>query len=377
MDKYFTVKCNNIKDDLARSCGEFMPGGHIGVCCLSKDRKYAESVMSGISEFEYKITFFEYPDGIEADVENSLDLVNAADDIRLLVGIGDKTIASLAALSTLSRDWTYMLVADSPDLYGVAYQIEYGEYLGRVAAPMKVLIDLKSVEDSGEYSSAVGSILAHRVALIEKKYANRLCRRFDEKKLESEQNLLDKVIADGDMSDRRRIADGILEYADLEKDPYLSSVDVMNSLLKEVCMPQNEGDCRLISAIIMLKYFKTVMSVDNYLLSIPTEVSAKCRRLSKISGRDISEIIRNVECRKYERKLIYIHTEYREDVLAEINSLENKLPKIIKSAKRFMEDVGYHLGDDFDSGAMVEIARNISPLTDEYSIAAMADILGI
>jgi len=58
-------------------------------------------------------------------------------------------------------------------------------------------------------------------------------------------------------------------------------------------------------------------------------------------------------------------------------AVEDKLGKIIKSAKRYMSDVGYHLGDDYDSNIIIELIYNLSPLTDECSLVAMADYLGI
>ncbi|MDE5548825.1 MAG: hypothetical protein K2J13_01085, partial [Clostridia bacterium] len=150
---------------------------------------------------------------------------------------------------------------------------------------------------------------------------------------------------------------------------------IMTRLLGELALTSNVGDCRLLSAITLLKYYKTVLSVEDYYLTIPLDISPKCRRLSKLMGVGISDIISKVQGRNYEPKRLYIHSEYREDLLAEVLSLEEKSKKIIKSAKRFMADVGYHLGDDFDSNYLIEIIYNMSPLVDECSIITMADIL--
>ncbi len=117
------------------------------------------------------------------------------------------------------------------------------------------------------------------------------------------------------------------------------------------------------------------MSVEDFHLTIPIDISLKCRRLSKLLGVDISEIIGGVKDRKYQGKWLYIHSEYREDLLAEVLSLEEKSKNIIKSAKRFMPDVGYHLGEDFDSNYLIELIYNLSPITDDCSLVTMADIL--
>ena len=82
MEKYLTQASDNIKESVAEACSAVMPGGHVGVCCQSKDRDYAQNVVEGISTFEYKITFIEYPDGAEANDDTSLDIVGADDDIR-------------------------------------------------------------------------------------------------------------------------------------------------------------------------------------------------------------------------------------------------------------------------------------------------------
>lgn len=202
-----------------------------------------------------------------------------------------------------------------------------------------------------------------------------MSRRFDENLLLEEENILDAIIGDGVMNDRKKLFDGIMRYAATDIQQFKSSHFVMTKLLKELSLSSSIGDCRLLSAITLLKYFKTVLSVEDFHLTIPIDISSKCRRLSKLLGVDISEIIGGVKDRKYQGKWLYIHSEYREDLLGEVLSLEEKSKNIIKSAKRFMPDVGYHLGEDFDSNYLIELIYNLSPLTDDCSLVTMADIL--
>ena len=373
MEKYFTQTSDDICESVAKECTAVMPGGHVGVCCQSKDREYAERVVSGISEFEYKITFIEYPDGVEANIETALDIVNAYDDIRFFIGVGDSVIASMIATASLSRYIQYILISTSPDINGVGYDIICEN--NQATSPMRVYVDKNTLESPYPYADLVSSIFAHRVELIEKKYIHYLSRRFDDKKLLDEEKLLDSIIADGDMSDRERIFDGIMRYSLLEREKFSSATSLMTRLLSEACLTTNIGDCRLLSAIALVKYFKAVFSADDYYLSIPLDISPKCRRLSKIMGVDVSDIIAKTQNRKYEGKWLYIHGEYREDLLEEVTALEEKSKKIIKSAKRFMADVGYHLGEDFDSNTIIEIIYNLSPIVDDCSIVSMADVL--
>ncbi|MDE6758050.1 MAG: hypothetical protein K2J89_02070 [Clostridia bacterium] len=374
MEKFLIQTSDNIKESVVKECSAVMPGGHIGVCCINQDRQYAQSVVEDVSRFEYKITFIEYPDGVEADAETALDIVNSDDDIRFFIGVGDKVVASLLALASKSRNMQYMFVANSPDLNGVGYDIVCDED-ACATSPNCVYVDAGALDCPYAYADLVGSIFSHRVELIEKKYIHYLSRRFDEKKLAEEERLLDSIIANGDMSDRKRLFDGIMEYASLDREKFLSANSLMTKLLGELCLTSNAGDCRLLSAIALVKYYKAIFSVEDYYLSIPIDISPKCRRLSKLTGVDVSDIIAKVQNRKYAREWLYIHSEYREDLLAEVLSLEEKIKKIIKSAKRFMSDVGYHLGDDFDSNYMIEIIYNLSPLVDDCSPIAMADIL--
>ena len=374
MEKFLTQTSDNIKESVANECSAVMPGGHIGVCCLSEDRQYAQSVVEDISRFEYKITFIEYPDEVEADAETALDIVNSDDDIRFFIGIGNKAVASMLAIASKSRNMQYMLVANSPDINGVGYDIVCDED-DLATSPNCVYVDTSALERPYAYANLVSSIFSHRVELIEKKYVHYLSRRFDEKKLAEEERVLDKIIADGDMSDRKRLFDGIMEYASLDREKFNSANSLTARLLGELCLTSNVGDCRLLSAIALIKYYKAIFSVEDYYLSIPIDISPKCRRLSKLMGVDVSDIIAKVQNRKYAREWLYIHSEYREDMLAEVRSLEEKTKKIIKSAKRFMADVGYHLGDDFDSNYLIEIIYNLSPIVDDCSPIAMADIL--
>lgn len=374
MEKYLTLTSDNIQESVAKECSAVMPGGHVGFCCQSKDRAYAESVADGISRFEYKVTFIEYPDGVEVSPDTVLDVVHSEDDIRFFVGVGDRVIASMLAEATKSRDMEYVLVSTSPDVNGVGYDIDCKDE-DKATSPRCVFVDRNILDCPYPYADVVSSIFSHRVELIEKKYIHYLSRRFDEKKLAEEEKLLDSIIADGNMSDRKRIFEGIVQYSSLDREKFNSSNAIMTNLLGELALTASVGDCRLLSAITLLKYYKTILSVEDYYLTIPLDISPKCRRLSKLMNVGISDIISKVQDRKYEPKWLYIHSEYREDLLAEVLALEEKSKKIIKSAKRFMADVGYHLGDDFDSNYLIEILYNMSPLTDECSLVAMADIL--
>ncbi|MDE6189473.1 MAG: hypothetical protein K2G37_04230, partial [Clostridia bacterium] len=372
MEKYLTKPCDNIEECVASECLAVMPSGRVGVCCLSKDRKYAESVVSGISQFEYKFTFIEYPDEVEPSRETALDVVNSDDDIRFFVAVGDCKIASIMALASLSREIVYVIAVNTPDICGVGYSIDCEKGF---TPPICVYADKVAISNSYRYCDLVASVFGHRVDIIEKKYVNYLSRRFDERKLVEEEELLDKIIGDGNMSDRKRIFDGIVEYSALDREEFNSAHKIMSKLLEEASLAANAGDCKLLSAITLLKYFKIVLSVEEYYLTIPIDISVKCRKLAKLLGVDISEIICKVKDRKFQNKWLFIHGEYRQDLLDEVIALENKMKNIIKSAKRYMEDVGYHLGEDFQSGLLLDVIYNLSPLTDDCSLVTLADIL--
>ena len=177
------------------------------------------------------------------------------------------------------------------------------------------------------------------------------------------------------MSDRKRIFDGIMEYASLEREEFRSAHAIMTRLLGEVSLTTNVGDCKLLSAITLLKYYKIILSEKDYYLTIPIDISAKCRKLSKLLGVDVSEIICKVKDRKFHNKWLFIHGEYRQDLLDEVVALEGKMKNIVKSAKRFMEDVGYHLGEAFCSSMLLDTLYNLSPLTDDCSLVTVADLL--
>ncbi|MDE5616949.1 MAG: hypothetical protein K2I78_04095, partial [Clostridia bacterium] len=213
MEKYLTEASNNIRESVADACSAVMPGGHVGVCCQSKDREYAQSVVEGIPSFEYKITFIEYPDGVEANDDTATDIVKADDDIRFFVGVGDAVIASMLARATLRRDIQYILVTNSPDIDGVGFCIDCDGKSQKATAPAQVFVDASILDCPYPYADLVASIFSRRVSLIEKKYVNYLSRRFDENKLLKEETILDGIIADGMMNDRKKLFDGIMKYA--------------------------------------------------------------------------------------------------------------------------------------------------------------------
>ena len=368
MEKILTQVSENISSDVAKLVSDVMPMGHICVCYLSKDKVLAQRAVEEISEFEYKITYVEYPSDVICNCESALDIVNCADDVRLFLGVGGREIAALLVKACEKRPMQYALITNSPFLYGVGYAI-------KGVLPIKLLIDSRGKEDFGDYAKCVGAILAHRVALWEKKYIHSMIGIQDYAKLKAEQDLLDDIIGDGRLSDADKLFKGILEYAKIYDSPYKSSVEILAELTEHVNITSDRGESMLLAGIALVKYFKTIMSIEEYSLITPADLSSRCRALAKILGADVSDFISMVKDRKFQGKWLYIHCEYRQDMLKEIEELDAKLLNIIKSAKRFMPDVGYHLGDDYDCNSIIQLIYNLSPIVHECSPIAMADAL--
>ena len=379
MENFNIQISKEINKELAKECGEIMPCGHIGVCCMTSDRSYAENIMSNMSSFDYKITFIEYPDDVKADEDNVLDIVESEEDIRLFVGVGGREIATLVARASGIRGFEYIFVANSPDIYGVAYELgntrPFENY--DVRAPKTLYIDALCTDGKKGFSSLVGIILGHAVELFEKQYINKLCGKFDEKTLNDEKALIDATIGDGDMSDRERLLKNIVLIAKSQRDEFCSAQKVLSDLIEEMSLTYDKGESSLLAAVTLIKYFKAILSVKDGSLTIPEDVCAKCRNIAKLVNADISEIIKRVEKRSFEPKWLFIHKEYREDLLKDIEKLENKLLNILRSAKRFMADAGYHLSEEYDSNMLIQAVYNLSPLTDDCSPVSIADCLGI
>lgn len=371
MEKFKIQVCENTPEEIAKVVESIMPMGHIGVCCTSGDKEFAQKAMSGIKEFEYKLTYIEYPDGSVDDENTVADIVGAPDDIRLFVGIGNRNISSILGNACAKRNTPFLMVTRSPFLYGVGYG------LSTPALPMQVFVDNSVYNARDDYASCIGAILAHRVGLWEKKYVYQMLGKYDYANIKREQDMLDGIIGGGEMADKAKIFDGILEYANSSADCFISSADVLADLIERCLLTSSHGESLLISAAALLKYFKAIMSVKDARLLIPDDLSSGCTALAKMSGMDMSEIIDCVKGRNFQSKWLYIHSEYREDMLAELDALDSKLLKIIKSAKRFMSDVGFHLSEEYDSGLILNLLYNLAPLTHECSPISMASYLGI
>ncbi|MDE6869373.1 MAG: hypothetical protein K2J75_01480 [Clostridia bacterium] len=369
MEKFLTQVSENISFDVAKTVADVMPMGHICVCYLSGDKGLAQKAIEEVSEFEYKITFVEYPDEVICNEESALDIVNCADDVRLFLGVGGREIATLLCQACKIRPLQYALVTDTPFLYGVGYALKGAQL------PIKLLIDKDGKEGFGDYAKCVGAILAHRVSLWEKKYVYYMMGIQDYASLKAEQDLLDSIIGDGQMSDTARLFGGIMEYAKMYYEPFKPSAEILAELIEHVNLTSDRGESLLLAGIALVKYFKTIMSIEEYSLITPADVSSRCRALAKILGTDVSDLIGMVKDRKFQGKWLYIHCEYRRDMLKEIEDLDAKLLNIIKSAKRFMPDVGYHLGEDYDCNSIIQLLYNLSPIVHECSPIAMADIL--
>ncbi|MDE7349277.1 MAG: hypothetical protein K2N53_06405 [Clostridia bacterium] len=369
MEKFLMQVSENLSSDVANTVADIMPMGHICVCYLSGDKQLAQKAIEEVSEFEYKITCVEFPDEVICNDESALDIVNCDDDVRLFLGVGGREIASLLCKACKKRPLTYALVTNSPFLYGVGYALKGGQM------PIKLLIDKDGKDGFGDYAKCVGAILAHRVSLWEKKYIYYMTGIQQYASLKAEQELLDGIIGDGQISDTARLFDGMLAYAKLYDEPYKSSAEILAELIEHVNLTSDRGESMLLAGIALVKYFKAVMSIDEYLLITPADVSSRCRALAKILGADISDFIAMVKDRKFQGKWLYIHCEYRRDLLKEIEELDAKLLNIIKSAKRFMPDVGYHLGEDYDCNSIIQLLYNLSPIVHECSPIAMADAL--
>lgn len=368
MEKFLTQVSENISSDVAKVVTDVMPMGHICVCYLSKDKELVQKAVKEISEFEYKITYVEYPDEVVCDSESAQDIVESGDDVRLFLGVGGREIADLLCIACEKRSLLYAIITNSPFLYGVGYAL-------KGVAPIKLLIDNDGKDSFEDYAKCVGAILAHRVALWEKKYIHHMIGIQDYAKLKQEQDLLDGIIGDGNMLDADKLFGGILEYAQIFDTSYKPSVEILAQLIENINLTNDRGESMLLAGIALVKYFKAIMSIEECMLIPPSDVSSRCRALAKILGCDVSDVINMVKDRKFQSKWLYIHNEYREDMLKEIEDLDAKLPRIIKSAKRFMQDVGYHLGEDYDCNSIIQLIYNLSPIVHECSPIAMAEVL--
>lgn len=379
MDNFNIIISSDLTKDLASRIGEIMPAGHVGVCCTSKDVEYAKNLLGGLSSFDYKITFVEYPDDVVPDEDNVLDVAESEDDVRLFVGVGGREIAEIAARASAMREFEYILVANTPDLYGVAYS------LGRTSPfenypikyPLVLYIDDKCTSVKNGYASLVGILLGHEVEVFEKEYINRLTGKFDEEILQEEKALLNGILTDVGLNDRKRLLDSEIRFVKSRREEFCSAQKILTKLIEDVSLVYDTGESSLLAAITLIKYFKAVLSVKDASLTIPGDICVKCRNLSKLSGKDMSEIIKFVEKRKFHPEWLFVHREYREDMLKEIKRLESKLPAIIRSAKRYMPDAGYHLSEQYDSNMLIQAVYNLSPLVDDASIVSVADCLGI
>ena len=369
MERFLTQVSENLSYDVAKMVADVMPMGHICVCYLSSSKELVQKTIKQVSEFEYKITYVEYPDEVSQDYESAQDIVNCDDDVRLFLGVGGLEIANLLCKACEKRPLTYALITNSPFIYGVGYALK-----GAVA-PIRLLIDREGKDSFEDYAKCVGVILAHRVELLEKKYIHYMMGIQDYAKLKFEQDLLDSIIGDGQMSDIDKLFDGILKYREIYDMPYKSSIELLAQLIEHINLTNNRGESMLLASISLIKYFKAIMSIENYMLIPPSDVSVSCRNLAKILDMDVSDIISMVKDRRFEPKWLYVHSEYRQDILKEIEELDSKLPNIIKSAKRFMPDVGYHMGDDYDCNGIIQLIYNLSPIVHECSPIAMADVL--
>lgn len=369
MEKILTQVSNNLSSDVAKIVADIMPMGHICVCYLSKDKELAEKAVKEVSDFEYKISRVEFPDEVVCDGESALDIVNCADDVRLFLGVGGREITALLCKACEKRTLIYALVTDSPFIYGVGYALKC------MQAPIKLLIDGAGKNSFEDYAKCVGAVLAHRVEVWEKKYIHYMMGIQDCAKLKVEQDLLDSIIGDGHMSDMDKLFNGILKYTEIYDMPYKSSVELLAQLIEHISLTNDRGESMLLASIALVKYYKAIMSIEEYMLIPPSDISSTCRNLAKILGMDVSDIINMVKDRKFQSKWLYIHNEYRRDMLEEIEELDAKLVSIIKSAKRFMPDVGYHLAEDYDCDTIIQLIYNLSPIVHECSPIAMAEVL--
>lgn len=379
MDNFNIIISKEISKDLAKQIGEIMPGGHVGICCTSSDVEYAKSVLAEVSNFDYNLTFIEYPDDVVPDEENVLDIAESDEDVRIFVGVGSRVIAELLARASAIRECEYLFVANTPDLYGVAYCVGKTSPFEKndIKLPRVLYVDENCTTGKKGYSSLVGIILGHAVEVFEKEYENKLSGKFDEKKLEEEKALIAGIIGSGDMSDRKRLLESEIRLSKSDREEFCSAQKTLSEIIEQISLVKDKGESSLLAAVTLIKYFKAVLSVEEANLTVPADLSAKCRNLSKLSGGDMSNIIKKVEKRTFHPEWLFVHKEYRADMLKELKKLESKLPAIIRSAKRFMPDAGYHLSEEYDSNMLIQAVYNLSPLVDDMSIVSVADCLGI
>ena len=235
MEKFLIEISDNISEKVAKECNEFMPSGHIAVCCTTKDLDYAKSVTEKINTFDYEITFIEYPDDVVIDDESVLDIVESQENIRFFIGIGGREIATLLSKATTLREFEYILVSNTPDIYGVGYAIgkteAFEEY--QFIMPKALYIDSNCVSKKEGFASLVGIILGHAVEIFEKEYINKMNGKFQENLLSIEKQKIYDMIGNGDMCDRKKLLEQIVDFCNTERQEFCSSQKVMTKLLEE------------------------------------------------------------------------------------------------------------------------------------------------
>ena len=365
----------NFKQDLLGCCEELLPSGHVALAFTLRDTALADEICAALGVQKYRVSRFSYAPGTTPSQEAAEELINAADDIRLLVCAGGADMADIVKFAAKERGLPWVLCPSTPDILSCA---EGAAVLGWGAAgervdcppPAAVAASCALMEECAgrKKAEAYAALAAERLHCAEYE-----CEDLIFGTRHKTAGLRELCAAALKAEDGATLAKFSLQAALQRQKDNLSGEGGGRALARVLTAAQDDGrsvseNCFICARVLNELYIMSLAWTGADVFIPPDRAAAACT-LGRLCGGDKLSLISALETGGDGDKTAYVIKEYREDMLKILQKAAENKKEHARTFRRMYEDAGFWLGKYVRPKDLIWLARLYAATAPRKSLA--------
>lgn len=344
---------------------EIMPYGEVGLVFFQDVKKYADIIKSDLEGAGYKIATFQFAKNTQSSIDSVAEIENASDEIRVFIGVGTGSVSDIIKAGTVDKEIEYLHFLTAPSTESIFYNIaevsDEDDYkLIATKVPKFVVADLMVLKECPKnlVAAGYGVLYSAYLSLFDNTYSKRIGQfeYCDEIALNIKKTL-DNFFTQNNsplgkdfvgLLTNTLFKVGLLIQASGNPNVLLGTNYNFAYLLRsENCHELLVGENLFISSFITSTYYYLLLTSTSLDLLLPPDKITTIRHLANCAGLNVAGSIEKLdsECTVNYEKVSHIATEYKEDMLNELNDLLAVSRTAVKNFRRIYDDAGYFLKD--------------------------------
>ncbi len=372
---------------LADACKDALAGGHLALVASQEYLPAADSAADILERNGYRVTRVTYPDHAERTQESAADLIGLADDVRLLVALGESCVFDLTKYAAHVRGCDWIAVPASPFDFDYLLPVcVLGNGAKRVSytahSPLHAILVEPWLQNAAPIAVAAGygSLVARGADLVEYRMRaaydpQSACEALWERDYRLWETCLQQV---ENAQDKPVTLACALAQIGLHAQGGLwgqTACDVLGDLIECVCdQAVPHGIHRMLSA--------TAQTVIGYIrlaqqpsLRVPCDWTQACVRLARACGGDSSEYIVLAAAQTMDAQRMHVLSEYRADFAAWWTALRDGLRERCKTFRRLFPDAGYWMSTYLPYEKLWQLTQDAGAICPAYSLLRLQGAL--